>query len=50
MEEKKNLYFLLLLPHFSRAFYVLAFDYVLSQLCFLPNYFSSGFPHYGTVV
>jgi hypothetical protein len=48
-DYEKKIVFLLLLPHFSLAFYVLAFDYVLSQSCFLPNYFSSGFPNYGTV-
>jgi hypothetical protein len=45
---EKKLYFLLLLFQWKSPIYVLAFGYVLSQLCFLPKYFSSGFPKYGT--
>jgi hypothetical protein len=34
---EKKLYFVTLLFHWRSSFYVLAFDYVLSQLCFLPT-------------
>ena len=44
-----DLYFVLPRSHFRPALYIPALDYVFSQLCFLPNYFSSGFPNYGTV-